>query len=120
MKITTDEVSEYDWDERRNVEVDLVNVPEILKDLGIVTDNMEESREWLAADPELEECVCYVGASYNNTSHSGPSALYLSRVHVLRLLFRFIGGTCDPITVNLYIRPIGRLIGPGRAGKVEP
>ena len=77
MKITTDEVSEYNWDERRNVEVDLVNVPEILKDLGIVTDNMEESREWLAADPELEECVCYVGAGYNNTSDSGPSALSL-------------------------------------------
>ena len=77
LKITTDEVSEYDWDERRNVEVDLVNVPEILKDLGIVTDNMEESREWLAADPELEECVCYVGASSYDASNSGPSALLL-------------------------------------------
>lgn len=83
LKITTDEVSEYDWDERRNVEVDLVNVPEILKDLGIVTDNMEESREWLAADPELEECVCFVGASFNNTSDSGPSALSLSYVRSL-------------------------------------
>ena len=80
LKITTDEVSEYDWDERRNVEVDLVNVPEILKDLGIVTDNMEESREWLAADPELEECVCYVGAGFGSASHSGPSALALAYV----------------------------------------
>ncbi len=77
LKITTDEVSEYNWDERRNVEVDLVNVPEILKDLGIVTDNMEESREWLAADPELEECVCFVGAGFGSTSYSGPSALLL-------------------------------------------
>ena len=83
LKITTDEVSEYDYDERRNVEVELSEVPEILKDLGIITEGMKKSREWLAADPELEECVCYVGASYSLTSNSGPSALDLSNVRSL-------------------------------------
>ena len=84
LKITTEEVRDYDYDERRNVEVELSEVPEILKDLGIITEGMEKSREWLAADPGLEECVCYVGASFDNTSHAGPSALYLSfvRSHV--------------------------------------
>ena len=80
LKITTDKVSEYDYDERRNVEVELSEVPEILKDLGIVTEGMGKSREWLAADPGLEECVCYVGASSDYTSYSGPSALYLDSV----------------------------------------
>ena len=80
LKITTDEVSEYDYDERRNVEVELSEVPEILKDLGIVTEGMGKSREWLAADPGLEECVCFVGASFNSASYSGPSALALHNV----------------------------------------
>ena len=80
LKITTDEVSEYDYDERRNVEVELSEVPEILKDLGIVTEGMGKSREWLAADPGLEECVCFVGARFSSASNSGPSALLLHYV----------------------------------------
>ena len=35
------------------------------------------SKEWFAADAELYEAVCFVGASYYNTSNSGPSALHL-------------------------------------------
>lgn len=77
LKITTEEVRDYDYDERRNVEVDLSEVPEILKDLGIITEGMDKSREWLAADPGLEECVCYVGAGFSHASYAGPSALYL-------------------------------------------
>lgn len=77
LKITTDEVLKYDDAERWNVEVELSEVPEILKDLGIITEGMEKSREWLIADPSLEECVCCVGSCHSSMSNSGPSALHL-------------------------------------------
>lgn len=49
--------------------------------MGLATfKGMKKSREWLAADPELEECVCYVGAGCDSTSSSGPSALALTDV----------------------------------------
>jgi len=55
----------------------LSEVPQILKDLGIITDNMETSEEWFAADAELDEAVLFGGGSYYYASHAGPSALYL-------------------------------------------
>lgn len=69
MMITTGEVEGWDCVERGKVCVDLKDVPHILKDLGIITDDMGASEEWFAADAELDEAICFVGASYGNTSH---------------------------------------------------
>ena len=77
MMITTGEVEGWDCVEREDVCTDLKTVPQILIDLGIITDDMESSKELFAADAELDEAVCFVGAGYDSTSDSGPSALYL-------------------------------------------
>ena len=85
MMITTGEVEGWDAVERDEVAVALDEVPQILKDLGIIIDDESASKEWFAADAELDEAICFVGASYYNTSNSGPSALALHdpRSHVL-------------------------------------
>ena len=77
MMITTGEVEGWDAVERDEVAVALDEVPQILKDLGIIIDDESASKEWFAADAELGEAICFVGASYLHTSHSGPSALNL-------------------------------------------
>ena len=77
MMITTGEVEGYDAVEREEVAVALDEVPQILKDLGIIIDDESASKEWFAADAELDEAICFVGACYSDTSHSGPSALNL-------------------------------------------
>lgn len=84
MMITTGEVEGYDAVEREEVSVSLDEVPQILEDLGIIVNDENASKEWFAADAELYEAVCFVGAGYGSTSHSGPSALFLyhPRSHV--------------------------------------
>ena len=77
MMITTDKVKGYDAVERDEVAVALDEVPQILKDLGIIIDDESASKEWFAADAELDEAICFVGASFDSTSSSGPSALSL-------------------------------------------
>lgn len=77
MCITTGEVGGYNVVERNEVKIELSEVPQILKALGIVTDNMDSSEELFAADAELDEAVLFGGGCYNNTSDAGPSALYL-------------------------------------------
>lgn len=77
MMITTGEVEGYDAVEREEVSVSLDEVPQILEDLGIIVNDENASKEWFAADAELDEAICFVGASYYNTSDSGPSALIL-------------------------------------------
>ena len=78
MMITTGEVEGYDAVEREEVSVSLDEVPQILEDLGIIVNDESASKEWFAADAELDEAICFVGACYHNTSHSGPSALNLN------------------------------------------
>lgn len=78
MMITTGEVEGYDAVEREEVSVSLDEVPQILEDLGIVVNDESASKEWFAADAELDEAICFVGACCNSTSSSGPSALSLS------------------------------------------
>lgn len=78
MMITTGEVKGWDCVEREDVCTDLKTVPQILIDLGIITDDMESSRELFAADAELDEAVCFVGGSCSSTSHAGASALDLN------------------------------------------
>ena len=77
MMITTGEVEGWDCVEREDVCTDLKTVPQILIDLGIITDDMESSKELFAADAELDEAVCFVGGSSRNTSNAGASALSL-------------------------------------------
>ena len=78
MMITTGEVEGYDAVEREEVSVSLDEVPQILEDLGIIVNDENASKEWFAADAELDEAICFVGASYLNSSNSGPSALNLN------------------------------------------
>ena len=84
MMITTGEVEGYDAVEREEVSVSLDEVPQILEDLGIIVNDENASKEWFAADAELYEAVCFVGAGYFSASRSGPSALHLyhPRSHV--------------------------------------
>lgn len=77
MSITTGEVEGWDAVSRKDVVVDLEEIPEILFDLGILTEDMESSSEWFAADADLDEAVCYAGAGFGRASASGPSALSL-------------------------------------------
>ena len=77
MMITTGEVEGWDCVEREDVCTDLKTVPQILIDLGIITDDMESSKELFAADAELDEAVCFVGGRYDSTSNAGASALNL-------------------------------------------
>ena len=76
MMITTGEVEGWDCVERGDVCIDLKTVPDILKDLGIITDDTGSETEIFAADAELDEAICFVGAGWYNTSSSGPSALH--------------------------------------------
>lgn len=101
MCITTGEVGGYDAVERNEVKIELSEVPQILKDLGIITDNMETSEEWFAADAELDEAVLFGGGSFNNTSCAGPSALSLlnPRSYVYSLI-----GFFSACLGDLYIR----------------
>lgn len=78
MMITTGEVEGWDYVERGDVCIDLKTVPDILKDIGIITDDTETESDIFAADAELDEAICFVGASWSSSSSSGPSALFLS------------------------------------------
>ena len=77
MMITTGEVEGWDCVERGDVCIDLKTVPDILKDIGIITDDTETESDIFAADAELDEAICFVAASWYDTSYSGPSALRL-------------------------------------------
>ena len=80
LVITTDKEKVDGWagGMRSETYVNLTKVPQILKDLGIITDDMKENPEWLSADADLEEAMPVVGGGYNNTSNAGPSALNLN------------------------------------------
>ena len=85
--------------ERGDVCIDLKTVPDILKDLGIITDDTESETEIFAADAELDEAICFVGAYWYSASYSGPSALYFyaprSSAHASVGLFSALLG--DPV-----------------------
>lgn len=89
MMITTGEVEGWDCVERGDVCIDLKTVPDILKDIGIITDDTETETDIFAADAELDEAICFVGASWDYTSNSGPSALSL--LHPRTSAYAYIG-----------------------------
>ena len=80
LVITTNKEAVDGWAGGKRLEtyINLKEVPQILKDLGIITDDMKENSEWLSADADLEEAIPFVGGCFNNTSDAGPSALNLS------------------------------------------
>lgn len=77
--ITTDKNKVNGWAGGRRSEtvIDLKEIPQILKDLGIITDNMKTSREWISADADLEETIPFGSGSFAGASDAGPSALNL-------------------------------------------
>ena len=99
MMITTKEVEGWDCVERGDVCIDLKTVPDILKDLGIITDDTESETEIFAADAELDEAICFVGAGWDNASYSGPSALSFSspRAHAGASIGLFSALLGDPV-----------------------
>ena len=80
LVITTDKEKVDGWagGMRAETYINLTEVPQILKDLGIITDDMKENSEWLSADANLEEAIPFVGGGYGDASNAGPSALGLS------------------------------------------
>lgn len=101
MMITTEEVEGWDCVERGDVCIDLKTVPDILKDIGIITDDTETETDIFAADAELDEAICFVGADWYYASHSGPSALYL---HNPRTYARAYIGLFSALLGNPVIR----------------
>lgn len=82
LVITTDKEKVDGWagGMRSETYVNLTEAPQILKDLGIITDDMKENSEWLSADADLEEAIPFVGGGCDSTSNAGPSALDLNSV----------------------------------------
>ena len=80
LVFTTDKEKVNGWagGMRSETYINLTEVPQILKDLGIITDDMKENSEWLSADADLEEAIPFVGGCYYGTSSAGPSALLLN------------------------------------------
>lgn len=76
--IGTNEYDGYDYLRRKEVKVELSEIPDILKQLGIIGENMDSSKEWFGANAELEEAVLFVSGCFSSTSGAGPDALGFS------------------------------------------
>lgn len=77
--VTTQATEEDCWDGCRfkEMKIELEEVPEILRQLGIVPQNMEEETAYIYADTEEEEAVPFRGSSFGSTSFGGVGALNL-------------------------------------------
>lgn len=75
----TTEAPEEDWNGCRfkEMEIALDEVPEILRQLGIVPQNVEEETAYIYADSGEEEAVPFRGSSFLYTSSGGLGALSL-------------------------------------------
>jgi hypothetical protein len=62
----------------KNLEIRLEEVPEILKQLGIVPENFKEETAVIYADNDLKEAVPFRGSNFYLTSDGGVGALHLS------------------------------------------
>ena len=78
IKVTT-EAPEDCWDGCRfkEMEIALDEVPEILRQLGIVPQNMEEEAAYIYADSGEKEAVPFRGSGFSDTSSGGLGALDL-------------------------------------------
>lgn len=63
----------------RQIEVELSEIPQVLKDLGIITDKRaeEENKTHVYFDATEGEYLPVRGSAFISASDSGPSALYL-------------------------------------------
>ncbi len=74
-----DYTPDYDGTRIADLKIDLQEVPQALKDLGIVPDNRAESElsTYVYFDATEGEWLPFRGSAFSNTSNSGASALYL-------------------------------------------
>ena len=78
-KAAEDYTPDYDGTRIADLKIDLQEVPQALKDLGIVPDKRAESelKTYVYFDATEGEWLPLRGSSFYNTSYSGASALYL-------------------------------------------
>lgn len=74
-----DYTPDYDGVRIDELEVELSEIPQVLKDLGIIPDKRaeEENKTYVYFDATEGEYLPFRGSAFNDTSSSGPSALYL-------------------------------------------
>lgn len=79
-KAAEDYTPDYDGTRIADLKIDLQEVPQALKDLGIVPDKRAESelKTYVYFDATEGEWLPFRGSSFYYTSNSGASALYLS------------------------------------------
>lgn len=77
-----DYTPDYDGTRIEDLKVDLLEVPQALKDLGIVPDKRVESenKTYVYFDATEGEYLPFRGSAFSDTSYSGPSALNLFHV----------------------------------------
>lgn len=75
-----DYTPDYDGVRIEELEVKLSEIPQVLKDLGIIPDKRaeEEGKTYVYFDATEGEYMPLRGSAFHNTSDSGPSALSLS------------------------------------------
>ena len=71
---------DYDGVRIEKLEVELSEIPQVLKDLGIIPDKRaeEEGKTYVYFDATEGEYMPVRGSAFSNASDSGPSALGLS------------------------------------------
>ena len=71
---------DYDGVRIEKLEVELSEIPQVLKDLGIIPDKRaeEEGKTYVYFDATEGEYMPLRGSAFHSTSYSGPSALDLS------------------------------------------
>ena len=74
-----DYTPDYDGVRIDELEVELSEIPQALKDLGIIPDKRaeEENKTYVYFDATEGEYLPIRGSAFRNTSYSGPSALSL-------------------------------------------
>ncbi|MCM1374043.1 MAG: SUMF1/EgtB/PvdO family nonheme iron enzyme [Muribaculum sp.] len=79
VTVTTEAPEEDCWDGCRfkGMEINLEEVPDILRQLGIVPENVKEETAYIYADTGEEEAVPFRGSGFHHTSHGGFGALRL-------------------------------------------
>ena len=70
---------DYDGVRIEELEVELSEIPQALRDLGIIPEKRaeEENKTYVYFDATEGEYLPFRGSAFHNTSHSGPSALSL-------------------------------------------
>lgn len=78
--VADDYTPDYDGVRIDELEVELSEIPQLLKDLGIIPDKRaeEEGKTYVYFDATEGEYLPFRGSAFNSTSYSGPSALSLS------------------------------------------